>query len=447
MSVLGADSAGLLQSLSRVQYADFSLNKKGAEYMKPLSKLKFAALAVVSLGVIGGLGSAIAQSTYGKLEVNQSSLIVLSAPGGRLVPHQLIVIEQLNTTRPCWSESGNRPTEVTPLLLDFDFTGICNRATDSNGYSVRLADNDQGPRMRLQIRESEGNLFLFGVPNDGSAWIVIGQTYGKTASGYEKIILNSGWRVTKRTYQGQTLGHYYLTHDMTLAQLQSAGGSTPTPTPTPTGTATPTPTPTPTPVTAFRDVQGDIYAAQIARAAEIGFVAGFEDGTFRPTQAVTREQAVSMIIEALRLKVPNLTVPTQVGSAPFPDVAVSRWSAAKIQFAKTNGIVSGDQTGTFRPGANVTRVELMAMIRRAVEYQKRAVGLNPELSPTQTPFLFSDTTGHWGAALIATMSGYCGIASPLNERGTAFVPDSPALRNYSSAAIVRMFDCGQPQSP
>jgi hypothetical protein len=39
------------------------------------------------------------------------------------------------------------------------------------------------------------------------------------------------------------------------------------------------------------------------------------------------------------------------------------------------------------------------------------------------------------------MSGFCGVASPLNEQGSSFVPNDPARRNYAAAAIVRTLDC------
>jgi hypothetical protein len=47
-------------------------------------------------------------------------------------------LEQIPGKQKCWSESGSNPVMIDPLLLNFDFTGICRRATDSNGYSIRL---------------------------------------------------------------------------------------------------------------------------------------------------------------------------------------------------------------------------------------------------------------------------------------------------------------------
>ncbi len=55
--------------------------------------------------------------------------------------------------------------------------------------------------------------------------------------------------------------------------------------------------------------------------------------------------------------------------------------------------------------------------------------------------LRSATFTHSKASLITQMSGFCGVASPLNERGSSFVPNDPARRNYAAAAIVRTLDC------
>ncbi len=395
------------------------------------------ALAAIGLGVFGSLGEALAQ-TYGTQELDQSRVLLVSAPGSRLRPHQLYIVEQIRDDRPCFEIIGASPGEVNPLWTTFDFSGICGRASDTNGYSIRTANEDLGIRYRLQIRESGEELVLLGVPSDRSTPLQIGRTGGISSTGFTQIILNPGWRVTKRTFEGQTLGHNYLTNEATLAQLLAEGGDvviTPPTTPT---------TPTePLVDLPFPDIRGDVYATEIARAVEIGVVSGFQDGTFKPREQVTREQAVSMVVEALVSKQPNITVPTQTSQAPFPDVPANRWSAAKIDFAKSTGIVSGDQTGTFRPSASVTRVELMAMLRRTAEYERTLVGLQANLEPTHEARSFSDISGHWGEDLITLMSGYCQVATPLNEVGTAFQPNTPALRNYASAALVRLYDCGQ----
>ncbi|NET33908.1 MAG: DUF3747 domain-containing protein [Cyanothece sp. SIO1E1] len=167
-------------------------------------------------------------------EVDQSKLITVAAPAGRIsrTSHQLLILEQLSNGRRCWRESGNSPTQVEPLLLEFDFTGICNRSVDSNGYSVRVGGQDLGLQYRLRIVQRQGDLVLVAAPNPGQsgATIEIGRTQG-TTNGFAKIELNSGWRLTKRTYKGQTLGHIYLTSDQDLSTLIAAAPTRPTPTP------------------------------------------------------------------------------------------------------------------------------------------------------------------------------------------------------------------------
>jgi len=133
--------------------------------------------------------------------------------------------------------------------------------------------------------------------------------------------------------------------------------------------------------------------------------------------------------------------PTQIASRPYPDVEVRRWSAAKIQWAKNNQIVSGYDDGTFRPGQVVTRAELIAVQRRAAEYALGLRGKVAQVVPRQTPTTFTDLGNHWASSLILQMSGYCQVASPLNEVGTAFSPNSPSQRNYAAAATLRMINC------
>jgi N-acetylmuramoyl-L-alanine amidase len=59
---------------------------------------------------------------------------------------------------------------------------------------------------------------------------------------------------------------------------------------------------------------------------------------------------------------------------------------------------------------------------------------------------FTDTNSHWSNALVGQMSSYCGVASPLNERGSNFAPDSAAQRNYAAAATLRMLNCVKGQT-
>ena len=181
--------------------------------MKKFLPLSIAAIASTILGTIGALSSATAVD-FDQQEVDQNNFVAIAVPHKASSP-QLVVLEQISNSQPCWKESGKNPITVDALLLNFDFTGICARSTDSGGYSIRMAGHDMGLLYKLKIIKHNNEFMLVGVSNaDPNAPAVeIGRTYG-IGSGLTKITLKPGWRFTKRTYNGKTLGHIYLTSDL-----------------------------------------------------------------------------------------------------------------------------------------------------------------------------------------------------------------------------------------
>ncbi|MEB3358322.1 MAG: DUF3747 domain-containing protein, partial [Synechococcales bacterium] len=200
------------------------------------SLLKLALLTAFGLGTQGISASAVAAATFGQQDLNPDRVIAIASPVGTR-SHQLLILEQLSDRRPCWREDGDA---VDPLLLEFDFTGICGRGTDSNGYSLRVGGEDLGWRYSLRIVPSGNTLRLVASSNTNRSEPPIEVGRATVTNGeMVEIELNSGWRLTKRVYNGQTLGHYYLTHDQPLETLVAAA---PSPNPTP---IIPTPQPTP----------------------------------------------------------------------------------------------------------------------------------------------------------------------------------------------------------
>lgn len=396
--------------------------------VRPLLSTAIAALSSVTVLMPFQASQA---ATFGQKDVDQSKFVAVASPIGSGDTHQLLIIEQQSDERPCWAESGSNPTTIDPLLSSFNFAGICGRSVDGNGYSLRVGGEDLGLRYRLRIRKRDGNMILVGAPDRSTDdEIEIGSAGGVT-SGFAKISLNSGWSFAKRTFGERTLGHVYLS-----ASSFDVVGATP-----PAGESTGSGD------LPFPDVAGDLYLDEIKEAVSLQFIKGFKDNTFRPRTALTREQIVSMILEALKtLPDSSVSVPTTASSNPYPDVDLARWSAAKIAYAKEKNIVSGYKDGSFRPTQSVTRAELMALLRRASEYAQTIQGKDATLMANSEVVNFSDTSAHWANELIAQMSGYCGVASPINESGTAFGPDQPGLRNYAAAATLRMLNCAQDDS-
>ncbi|EAM53045.1 DUF3747 domain-containing protein [Crocosphaera watsonii WH 8501] len=395
--------------------------------------LKLATLATVTLSSLIPVNLPVKASTFSETALDQSKVIAVARPYGE-GKYDLLVIEQIPEKRDCWAENGSNPTLIDPLLLNFDFTGICRRSTDSNGYSIRLDGNDLGLDYLLRVVPRGGELVLVGTPRSaGYSEIVLGSTKGM-AQGFMKINLYPGWQFTKRTYQEKVLGHFYFSGSQAAI---AAGGDIPdTP---PATSASPSQR---TSQANFSDISSNIYQGQIAKGVEMGLVSGFDDNTFRPDQPVTREQLISMAVDAIGTvyKV-DLDATPERDVVPFKDVESSRWSAKKIKWAQWNFLNIGNPNNTLQPSEPISRAELMDTMRRMAIHLKNRLDLPRELQQTQEAMAFSDTSGSWAKTVITQMSGYCGVATPMNERGTAFRPDEKATRDYTVAAMVRVLEC------
>ena len=186
--------------------------------MKNLIQRSLATVGTAAFLALNALTPAQAGFVFEETEVSQDNVIAIAQPlrTKGYQGYKLLVLEQQNDARACWNEMGGDigPVEVDPLLLNFDFSGICGRATDSNGYSARVNDTDLALTHNLSLQEVGGEVKLFAVSSGEK--ILIGSTHG-VSDGFLKIDLKPGWRFTKRTYGDKVLGHFYLSNDNYLA--------------------------------------------------------------------------------------------------------------------------------------------------------------------------------------------------------------------------------------
>ncbi|ACK68001.1 S-layer domain protein [Rippkaea orientalis PCC 8801] len=402
--------------------------------MKINLPLRLATLATVTFSSFIPFNTPVKAAGFEEQAIDQEGVIAIARPYGQN-KYDLLVIEQIPGKQACWAENGSNPVLVDPLLLNFDFTGICRRATDSNGYSIRVDGTDLGLDYLLRLVPRNGELVLVGTPRVGSySEIVLGSTKG-LASGFMKIILNPGWQFSKRAYQGKALGHFYISG----SKAAIAGDVAATPS-NPSVTLNPDTNTTTT--AGLKDISNNPYKTEIEKAVALGIVSGFEDNTFRPQDSVTREQFVSMAVDAIATvyKVDLATQP-QRDMIPFKDVESSRWSANKIKWAQWNFLNVGNPNNTFQPTESITRAELIDTARRMAIHLKNQLDLPREIQQTQEPAKFSDISGSWAQTVITEMSGYCGVATPINETGTEFAPDRKATRDYTTAVLKRIVEC------
>ncbi len=186
--------------------------------------------AVLALPVGGE--SARAQALFGAGDVDPSRFLLVAAPIGTSGDrYQLNIYEQLKPTRPCFAVGEGKPAAVNPLLSTFDFTGICGRFIDANGYSLRIGGSDLATSYRLSVVKGGGDILLVARPTKSAAQgeLVVARA-GGVGSGFLKLELEPGWNLKRRQFGGRSLGHVYVYNEswpgsgQTVAPPPQAGG-------------------------------------------------------------------------------------------------------------------------------------------------------------------------------------------------------------------------------
>jgi len=156
------------------------------------------------------------------------------------------------------------------------------------------------------------------------------------------------------------------------------------------------------------------------------YVRGYEDGTFKPGNTVTRAEIAAMIARNL-----GGNDSKKAAAVPFSDVSASHWAAGAIEYVKQRGLMRGDAAGAFNPNAAITRGEMAAIVAR---YKQLKLATEAESITA-----FSDIAGHW-AVLEITANQQAGILKGY-EDGT-FRPNGKLTRAEAVIAMNRMFDRG-----
>ena len=176
---------------------------------------------------------AAAKALFDAVEVDQSKFVIVSAPIGDGSRAQLNIYEQRSDARPCYAVQGSSPAVVDPLLSTFDFTGVCNRFIDGNGYSLRVGDSDLGTVYRLSVVKESGDTLLMALPTKPSAGpeMVVARS-GGSANGFLLLVPEPGWKLMRRQFGGRTLGHVYVYRD-SWPDAGTAASAAPTEPPAP----------------------------------------------------------------------------------------------------------------------------------------------------------------------------------------------------------------------
>ncbi len=123
---------------------------------------------------------------------------------------------------------------------------------------------------------------------------------------------------------------------------------------------------------AFTDVAATAnYAEAVQVLSALDIITGYGDGTFKPEGKITRAEYAAIVCRILDMGDAGAN---QVGGY-FTDVAADHWASGYIATASQLGIVNGMGDGTFAPSAEVTYEQAVAMLVRALGYERKAQSL------------------------------------------------------------------------
>lgn len=116
----------------------------------------------------------------------------------------------------------------------------------------------------------------------------------------------------------------------------------------------------------FPDVAASYqYAEAVDLLASLNILGGYEDGTFKPENNITRAE-FAKVVYVIFNGMEDVNAQMYVSDSQFNDVAKNQWFNGHVNWASENSIVGGYGDGTFLPSNNVAVKEAIKMVVTAV---------------------------------------------------------------------------------
>jgi peptidoglycan hydrolase-like amidase len=163
----------------------------------------------------------------------------------------------------------------------------------------------------------------------------------------------------------------------------------------------------------FSDTSSNAHAENIEKVADAGIAGGFEDGTYKPNDAVSRGQMATFITNGYDLA---------PAASSFSDTAGSTHEQS-IGAVANAGIAQGRADGSYGPGENITRGQMAVFIARA-----------EGLAEVEGTGGLCDVEGHLYEGFIRAVVG-AGIASGAADG--CYHPDDPVTRGQMATFLAR----------
>ena len=130
----------------------------------------------------------------------------------------------------------------------------------------------------------------------------------------------------------------------------------------------------------FSDVKnGSWFYSAVARAVAAGYVKGYSDGSFKPNNTITRAEAAMMIANTAKLSA------NEAGAYRFTDIgSIPAWARGSVGAVVAAGYMTGYPDGSFDANASISRAEAVSSLNRML--------CGTAYQPTQPTTPTTDTT-------------------------------------------------------
>jgi len=121
----------------------------------------------------------------------------------------------------------------------------------------------------------------------------------------------------------------------------------------------------------FKDIKDNDVALAAATLQSFGIISGYEDGTFRPDEKLSRAQFCKLAVMAMGL---GESANTYAAKTFFTDVRGGSWAAGYVNLAYKAGIVDGYGNGVFGAGDGVSYGQAATVLLRMLGYKASDIG-------------------------------------------------------------------------
>ena len=310
------------------------------------------------------------------IQANGKNVVVANASGGlvdlnssggkytvQLNRDEATVTDSTTATIAVTNVSNGKATvSATTAKAGSTVTVTCVPAAGyrTSGVSVSAHMTKTNTNTAVTVTRSSANVYTFKVPEGANSITVTPSFVLDTGMPFNDVpTTDYYYDAVKYVYDNGLMngnnatgtmfdGHATLTRAMVVTILYRAAGS-----------------PGSVGYNNFTDVPNNTWYTQaVTWANQNGVVTGDGNGTFRPTDAITRQELATILYRYNTTYKGRPTTGSTTLAGYTDQGSVSSWATAGMQWAVGNGIVTGVTTTTLVPGGNATRYQAATMLMR-----------------------------------------------------------------------------------